>query len=455
MLTSLFRRRRQSIISDGIQDRGAERGRRMRLTAITSLMARFGSIGVLLLTVPLAHSVLGSERFGMWMVISSVGAVMAFADLGIGNGIVNLIARASGLDDLKEMRAVASSAFVTLTVMGIFFAAAILVAYPFFDWASVFRVESPEAVREAGPSIVVFVLCFAVGLPSSVGPKVQLGLQQAYISNVWTGIGGISSLVAVFGVLWLDGSVPMLVLALFGSQQLAIIANTVHFFVRSRNDLTPKISFVRTRLIKSLFRLGLGFFALQFVAVAVFRLDTLFVTQLFGPIDAGIYATVERMFSLVLMLVGFYLAPLWPAYGEAASRGDHDWVSLTLRRSTIVATAASATMVAGITVFHPWILGVLLNDPVSVPLVLIVGFAVMKIFEATGTSASMFLNGLGVVNSQILFAIIMGVVATILKMTIARDLGIASFIWITAVCYLLLSLAPMLIIAHRTLRRLS
>lgn len=435
-------------------DQGRERMRRVYLSAITSIGSRLGSIGVLLLTVPLAQAALGPERFGMWMVISSIGAVMAFADLGIGNGIVNLVARASGQEDLVAMRTVASSAFVTLGLIATLLVAAILIAYPALDWSSVFRVTSPQAVREAGPAILLFVVCFAIGLPASVGPKMQLGLQRGYIANMWTGIGGVASLLAVLAALWLDAGVPMLVLAMFGSQQLALVANTAVFFLRDQRDLMPARRFVRLNVIGRLFRLGISFFALQFVSVAVFRLDALFVTQFFGPEQAGNYATIERIFSLVAMMVGLYLAPLWPAYGEAASRGDHGWVAATLRRSTLIAVGASAATVLGIALLHPWILQILLNHPVSVPLALILGFAVMKTLEGAGNALSMFLNGLGVVDAQVAFAIVMSIVASVLKLTIARELGIASFIWITAICYAVFSIVPLLAITRRTLRRL-
>lgn len=434
-------------------DQGRERMRRVYLSALTSIGSRIGSIGVLLLTVPIAQAALGPERFGMWMVISSIGAVMAFADLGIGNGIINLVAAASGRDDITTLRTIASSAFLVLGGIALVLAFSVTIAYPLLDWASVFRVTSRQAVDEAGPSILLFVLCFAIGLPASVGPKMQIGLQQSYIANLWIGGGGMLSLIAVLVALWSGAGVPMLVLAMFGSQQLALLGNTLLFFA-GRRDLAPARGFISLPVIRRLFRLGISFFALQFVAVIVFRLDALFVTQFFGPAEAGIYATIERIFSMVAMLVGLYLAPLWPAYGEAASRGDYRWIIRTLRRSTLVAAGGSAVMGLGIVLLHPWVLGLLLNHPVDVPILLLAGFAVMKICEAVGNALSMFLNGLGVVDAQILFAVVMSAAASILKLTIAQDLGIASLIWITVGCYAVFSILPALLIARRTLGRL-
>jgi len=52
-------------------------------------------------TVPLTLNYLGSEHYGLWMTISSVSVMLGFADLGIGNGVLNAVADAYGRDDYR------------------------------------------------------------------------------------------------------------------------------------------------------------------------------------------------------------------------------------------------------------------------------------------------------------------------------------------------------------------
>ena len=70
---------------------------RYRLAAWNTLANTISSaMGMLSLfvTIPLVLPYLGPERFGIWMSIASLAAIFSFMDLGIGNGLINLVARA-------------------------------------------------------------------------------------------------------------------------------------------------------------------------------------------------------------------------------------------------------------------------------------------------------------------------------------------------------------------------
>ena len=76
------------------EGRSRERYRRVALTAISSAGARVIAVVTMLIAVPLTLHYLGTERYGMWMTISSIIAMMGFADLGMGLGLMNAISEA-------------------------------------------------------------------------------------------------------------------------------------------------------------------------------------------------------------------------------------------------------------------------------------------------------------------------------------------------------------------------
>ena len=50
----------------------------------------------------------------MWMAMSSMLAIFGFADLGLGNGLVNEVSRASGLGDMALVRRRVATTFMAL-----------------------------------------------------------------------------------------------------------------------------------------------------------------------------------------------------------------------------------------------------------------------------------------------------------------------------------------------------
>ena len=91
-------------------DPGQQRIRRAFLSTLASAAARGTVVLTSLLSVPLTLGYLGKERFGLWMVISSLVALLGLADLGVGNGLLNVLAKAYGKDDRDAARVGVSSA---------------------------------------------------------------------------------------------------------------------------------------------------------------------------------------------------------------------------------------------------------------------------------------------------------------------------------------------------------
>lgn len=433
--------------------RGRERLLRIALSAASALVSRMGTILVLLITVPMARELLGPERFGMWMVLSSLTAVLAFADLGIGNGILSITAEGLGLDEPTLIREATSSGLTILAFVGLAMLVGVVALRPMLDWPALFQVHSARARAEAWPAVAVLVSCFALGLPAGVGSKVQAGLQVGYVAEIWNGVGGFTTLFAVVVGIKLGAGLPALVLALFAAPPLAQLVNSLFFFAR-RPDIRPRAEAVHRMVVIRMFKLGGMFFALQVVGVLAFRIDTVLVTQFFGPIIAGRYAVYERIFSLLGMVSTLCLAPLWPAYAEALGRGDINWVKRIVKLSLVVAPTVTLMLVAPLVLAYEQII-TFWTGAIMMPFAIVVGMAVWRIMETTGISLTMFLNGVGVLKPQLAMAVAMLGVGLALKFALAPRLGPQAIIWSTIVSYGGIVLIPTLWIMARKFRELD
>ncbi|WP_294265004.1 oligosaccharide flippase family protein [uncultured Sphingomonas sp.] len=423
--------------------RAAERHRRVALSALASAAARGTSILTALVSVPLTLHYLGPERYGMWLTMSSVTAMLSFADFGIGNGVLSAVASASGREALEEIRAYVSSAFALLGTISLVILGLIAAASGLVDWGGFFNVTTPLARAEAAPAIAVFVGCFALSLPFTIVQRVQMGLQMGFMASLWQCAASVTALVGVIIAISLEAGLPWLVLALAGAPVLIAAINSAVFFARVRPQFAPRRGAASRRHGAELARTGSLFFVLQVVVAVAYMSDNLVIARMLGAGHVAQYGVPDRLFALASMIVGFAVTPLWPAFGEALSRGDRAWARRTLVRATIVSASVAGAMgvflvVAGPLLLHWWV-----GPSIQPPFFLLLGFAVWRTVEASVGASSMFLNGMRAVGFQVVTAILTAAGAITLKIFLLPQFGIQVIPWVTICVYLLCTGLPM------------
>lgn len=425
------------------EGRAQERHRRVALSAGASAFAKIISVGTALVSVPLSLHYLGSERYGIWIVMSSFISMLSFADLGLGNGVLTVIAASNGRDDRETIHAAVSSGFFALTIVAAAILGVFTAAYPFVAWEAIFNARSELAVQEAGPASAAFFGCFAVAIPFGVVQRVQMGLQQGFTASLWQALGSLLALGGVLSVIWFQGGLVWLVLAFAGAPLIAASLNTLTFFGVSRRDLAPAAAHVSWPILRRIARTGLLFLVLQMVVAVAYGSDSIIIAQVLGAQSVPQYAVPERMFSLITITLGMMLGPLWPAYGEAIERGDHDWVKRTLKSSLLISVRASALFSLLLVVFGARIISLWVGSAVEPPFLLLLGLGLWKTIEAAGNAVAMYLNGANVVRLQVIIAMLTGIAAVILKIVLIGRIGISGVVWATIIAFLAFSVLPL------------
>jgi O-antigen/teichoic acid export membrane protein len=405
-------------------------------------LARVVQIGTSLITVPLTLKYLGNERFGLWMTISSVLAMAAFADFGVGNGVLNTVAKAFGKDDMEGVRKAVSSGFAVLNTIAVLLLLSFFSIYRFVNWANFFRVYSPQARAEAGPALAVFAICFALNISMDVVQRVQLGLQQGYRYGLWLMCGSVVGFIGVLTGIWFRVSLPVLVMAIAGAPIFATALNAVHFFGFVRTDLRPTWGLVSRDVISQIAKLGGLFFVLQVVVAVSYSADNFIIARTLGAVNVPEYAIPQRMFGLIAMMSSMLIAPLWPAYGEAISRSDMKWVRHTLKRSCLIVfgatSAASFTLlILSHRLIHWWV-----GSRIHPPFILLLGIAIWTVVSCCGDALGVFLNGSSVIRFQVIVASAFGIGCLATKVILIRQFGIIGIPWATVLAYLVLNAAP-------------
>lgn len=437
------------------QGRSDERYRRVVLTTFTSVLAKCAAMLSLLVSVPLTIHYLGAERYGIWMTISSIVAMLSSADLGIGYGLMNMVAESFGKDDQEASARYVSSGFFALLGVAITILIGAVLVYPHIEWQKWFNVTSPMAVREAGPTLLVLVACVAVNIPLNVTQRVQLGFQEGYIANLWNILGQLIGLAGVLVCVYARVGLPWLVFAVAGAPAIAALLNTCYTFLLQRQWLRPRVSMVTAENTKRLLGLGILFFLYQMTQVVGFQSDNVVIAHILGAGSVPVYAVTSRMFSVVFLLMSFVIAPLWPAYGEALARGDIAWLRRTLFRSIALVLLICVPINLALVLGGKWILLLWVGPKISPSLFLLAGIGISQTLMVIVTPLAAFLNGLNLLGRQVIFASLMAITNICASVYLTRRIGVPGVIYGSVIAELLFFVGPFILLVRHALATIA
>ena len=424
------------------ENRSVERYRRSLLSGTAATLARATQVACTVASVSLVLPHLGPERFGLWTTVTGLSLLLAFADLGLGNGLITSLARAAATDDRAHAQRLVSSAFYALLAIGAVTLALGAAASGRVPWPAFFNVSDPRAAEEAGPSALAFLAVFSLSVPLTLVQKIHLGFQEGYVASAFQAAGNLLGLCGVVvGVAHL-ASAPALVTLAMSGPLVAALANGAWLFGARRRWLWPRPGLVDRATLGELRRLGLLFFTLQLATAVAFASDNLVVAHVLGQPEVARYSVHAQPFTWVAGLASVFLVPLWPAYGDALARGDLAWVRATLRRSLALTVAATALPGLVLTLAGRPLLRLWVGDQLAVDTTTLAALAVWTVVAALGSAMSVLLNAAGVVRFQVLTAAAMTVSVLAARTFGAHVLGLQGLVWGTLAAYAVTSLAP-------------
>lgn len=424
---------------------------RVIATAGATYLGRFGSGIVILVTLPMARQAMSPELFGVWMMLSSLLGFMAFADLGVGNGVLNRITLSRATqDDLMLRRTLLSgyaiTASVSLVLILSWLAWVKLSAEPTALAGSIASANRTEVLA----ALSAFVVVLSINIPASLVQRAQLGMQEGYWNGIFQFACAISTLIAVPLALHYGGGVVMLVLATLGIQAAGNVINTLIWLGRNRLlGFRCWQGAMDVRTFTDLLRTGSWFFLLQAAAAFAFQSDAIVITQTLGQTAYGDFAVVQKLFLFVSMLLTSAMVGLWPAFGDAVARNEMGWALQTLRRGVTIAAGVSITGASVLAVTMPWLMTHWMHDLVDPPKALVAALATWTVIDATTSVLAAFMNGANILRAQAVLAVLMALTAFGGKWLLTPWLGATGATLSTILAYCLISVPTQVYIFKR------
>ncbi len=424
-------------------DKGYRRIRRASLSGIVTLVNRFVTMGSGLISIPLTAHYLGTERFGIWLTLSTFLAWVTVADLGLANSLTNALASADGKEDQKQAKEMVSSAFFMLVSLIFVVAILLLVVYQLTSWTQVFNLKSPEARSQINLAVLVSILIFVLRLPLSIPMRVYEAYQEGYLYQLWSICGNILAFTGLLFAIHLHANLPLLLGVFFGVAILGDVFAGLYMFGWRRQWLTPSLRDFRRLQAQWLLRTGSQLWLAQISAIVMFQTDLIIVAQLFGASEVASYGVILKLFSTIGTISMAFLSPLWPAYSEALARNDIPWIVKTFKKSVIISIFWSLSTGILLSLFCTDIIRAWVGQDAIPSLGLIIAMFCTSVITTIAHSVGVLVGGLCEFKIAAQVGIIQGVVNLLASVVFGHLIGVSGVAWATGICLLIFSIGIM------------
>jgi O-antigen/teichoic acid export membrane protein len=404
--------------------------------------------------VRLTYRYLGAERYGMWLTISAFVLMLNFADFGMSNGLINLVADSLGRDNRVAAKQAISSAFWMLSGISLILTVLVASTYPFVNVSRLFNVHSDLAVHEAGLSALALLACFIVNLPLGTVRGTQTGMQNAASNNLWGMTGTIASLVGLLFAIHLRAGLPVLILSLSVPPILALLFNGVALFGGEERDLAPGPSAINRDTALLMLRVGATYFVLQLAISIGMQTDNVVIAQIMGPTAVADYAVPARLFSLVNNVLIMLSGSMWPAYADAVARKDAEWVRRSFLRVSIAGAVFTVFAVFVLMICGNRILAIWVGPQMTATPLLLAVFGVQCMVYAYLQPIGFLLNGTAQYRVQAICATCMAVLNLGLSILFVKYLGIVGAVLGTVIAQLMVQVVPLTLVTRQVLQSL-
>lgn len=389
---------------DAVVRRTARRlGRSQRLASgvATNAVSYAVTAFVQLALIWISLSYIGAELYGLWAAVIALMNMAAFADLGLGVGLMTKLALALSEGQTEKARRYISSAYSTLTAVALGATALLWLTADAIPWSSLLSRAGSVTPSQARTVFLVCLTSFIVKLPLTLIVRVQYACQQAARSNLWqaaTSLGAVPLVLLAVGT----GSSPIAVItAASGGPVLVSAINNAWFFWR-RRELRPRFLLPGRADARELFGLSFVFLILTSLISAADNLDTFIVAHTSGLPAVTTYTVSAKVAALLGLVTSLFVLPLWPANAEALVQGQLDWMRRTARRVMAISVGAVLVMaaflaLAGTAVLRLWVGNVAGNDRW-----LLIGFAIWFLLKALFTPLTLVQYAAGRIGLQVL-----------------------------------------------------
>lgn len=402
------------------------------------------------LYTPMLLSYLGDESYGIWSTILSVINWINYFDVGIGQGLRNILTRYIAIDDKDRAQKAVSTAYFALSIIAFFICSLGLFIIWVLDINSLFNTK-----LSVKPVLAFSFLCICINFVLSLSKTLLYATLQAEKVGFMTVMMQAVNLVGIVFLSLFSKSNLLAVAVLIGLSGISVNLIFTWRIWSGYIFLIPKVKQYCSAEFKGICNVGVKFFFIQIAALLLYSTDNIIITQLFGPTFVTPYHTSYVAFGIVNGLFSAMISPLWSKYTVAMEQKNYTWIKETVISLDKTLPIIGIVLALGAVLFEP-ISRIWLHKTLSYDIGLIQCMALYYFLTIWGSIYANVLNGMSKVNMQLVLGCLAAVINVPLSIFLGKtcSMGTTGVCLATVICMLLVNI-PVTISTHRLLNSLE
>lgn len=384
-------------------NQGSNRSVLIKKNIALSFFLKVISICLSLCIVPVTLKYVNSEKYGIWLALSSIITWISFFDFGLANGFRNRYAESKVQGNKFLLRQYVSTTYFILGF--IFFSVFVLfsIANNYINWSSILNVDKSYNL-ELQSTFLYLILFVCTNMVINVLSTLFIADQRPALSSLLSTTGQLCALIAIYLISMYnsDGKIVYLAIALAGTPCfITLIVSLIVYSTTKYREVAPSYKHVNIKLSNKILGLGWNFFVIMLTNIILFQSLNLLISNLIGSEAVTQYNVTYKYFNVMSMLFVIILSPYWSAFTDAYTSKDVIWMKSStdkLEKLWLMCFPITLFMI----ICAKWILQLWLHNDLEIPFSIIFTTAIFSVMQTFGWLYMYLISGIGKVRIQMI-----------------------------------------------------
>jgi O-antigen/teichoic acid export membrane protein len=405
-------------------------------------ISKLGSLIVTYFTFKYGISFLGPEKFGVILTIISMLTILTFADFGVSNNLISLISKLKANNNVIGVQRSINASYIIILIITIIFLILFFLIYRIVNWETILKIDySADEQREK-----ILILLLGIGtilsIPFLVVNKIQIGLNQSWMSDISVLSGQVLTLVILWFSLTTNQELLIVASSFVLAPLLAAIINNIVYFYFFEKKIRPDFKIFNKNDILNILKIAPLFFINQIVNTIGTSIDPLIISSNLGYYEVTNFSLLYKI-TLVLAFAQIFITPMWPILGNKLALDENLAKNYLLK---LIAYSAFFGIISWIVIYNyaEYLIYLWTDNILVIDQKLLHGFGFYSIIINVGGSLIVYLNNekkaLEFLTKTYALATFIAIIIKYILINNTPELYV--IIWITNITFAILFIIP-------------